>query len=395
MEQAIGKHFASGKWVSLKSDGMRISESTETSPTSSGEVEKWIMPMLVDLQVNGIAGREFIAPDMLPSEIDDLFRVLPSLGVSRFLPTLTTQDHDWLANSLMIMASAYKESPDLAEIAPGFHLEGPFISPEDGPRGAHPKDQCREPTWDEFELLQYRSGGRIRLLTMSPEYKGSAEFIKQVVETGVRVAIGHTNATTEQIQSAVEAGATLSTHLGNGAHARIKRHPNYIWDQLAEDRLMASLIADGHHLPAAVIKAFVRVKSPERLILVSDITGLSGVPAGEYVSHTLGPVEMLPNGKLVVAGQREYLAGASRPLFNGIERMINEGEVTISDAIAMATTRPAKLMDFQEYQLAPGEPANWLEVNVSEADGKTQFELDRIIFQGEAIQPNKLLHPTK
>src|SRR5206468_8402774 len=132
----------------------------------------------------------------------------------------------------------------------------------------------------------------------------SPSFIERAVASGVVVAIGHTKATGDQIRAAVDAGATLSTHLGNGAHPLIRRHPNYIWEQLAEDRLMASLIVDGHHLPPSVVKSMVRAKTPARCVLVSDITALGGMPPGRY-SGGLGDLEVLESGKLVLADQRD------------------------------------------------------------------------------------------
>src|SRR5690606_36313484 len=148
----------------------------------------------------------------------------------------------------------------------------------------------------------------IRLLALSPEHEGSDAFIANAVQSGVLIAIGHTQATSDQIRSAVDAGARMSTHLGNGAHPMLRRHPNYLWDQLAEDRLTASLIVDGHHLPPAVVKTFVRAKGAERCVLVSDVTGMAGMPPGRYDQTSIGPVEVLEDGRLVVAGQRQYLA---------------------------------------------------------------------------------------
>ena len=130
----------------------------------------------------------------------------------------------------------------------GLHIEGPHISPEDGPRGAHPQHCVRPPDVDEFHRWQEASNGSVKLVTVSPEWPESPGYIEAVVREGVVVAIGHTKATTDQIRDAVNAGATLSTHLGNGAHSMLPRHPNYLWDQLAEDRLAASFIADGIHL---------------------------------------------------------------------------------------------------------------------------------------------------
>src|SRR5690606_31509122 len=113
-------------------------------------------------------------------------------------------------------------------------------------------------------------------------WEGAPRFIARAVSSGVVVAIGHTGATSEQIRAAVDSGARLSTHLGNGAHAVLPRHPNYIWDQLACDELWASIIVDGHHLPATVVKCFQRIKGSERLILITDAVSVAGLPPGRY-----------------------------------------------------------------------------------------------------------------
>src|SRR5262249_12675635 len=148
---------------------------------------------------------------------------------------------------LRTLGAACDTDPELAHATPAFHLEGPYISAEDGPRGAHPSAHVRPPDWEEFCRLQEAAGGRIRLVTLAPEREGALGVIERLVATGVVVALGHTAATGRQIHDAISAGARLSTHLGNGAHAVLPRHPNYIWEQLAADELWASIICDGHH----------------------------------------------------------------------------------------------------------------------------------------------------
>jgi N-acetylglucosamine-6-phosphate deacetylase len=252
---------------------------------------------------------------------------------------------------------------------PGIHLEGPYISSEEGPRGAHPREHCRPPDWDEFQWLQDAARGYIRLITLSPEFPGVLDFVRRVVASGVLVSLGHTNATCDQIRAAVDAGAQMSTHLGNGAHAFIHRHANYLWEQLAEDRLTATLIADGHHLPPSVLKCLVRGKTPQRVVLISDITGIAGAvgtAAGPYEHASLGRVEILDDGRAVVAGQREYLAGATQPLHVGVVNVMRLAGVTLSAAIDMASTRPAGLLDCPCGRLTPGYAADLIQFHLPE-----------------------------
>jgi N-acetylglucosamine-6-phosphate deacetylase len=266
---------------------------------------------------------------------------------------------DVLLHAMATIDRACRERPDVSRRIAGIHLEGPYISAEDGPRGAHPREHCRPPCWDEFQRLQRAAGGRIRLVTLSPEYPEAAAFVSRAVASGVVVAMGHTAASGAQIGEAVDAGARLSTHLGNGAHRLLPRHPNYIWNQLADDRLSASLIVDGHHLPADVVRVFVRAKSPGRCILVSDMAAQAGLPPGRYRGG-LCEVEILPTGRLVIAGQAELLAGATAPLGTGIARLVADGTASLDEAVRMASHQPAALMGLPCGRFEPGEIADFV-----------------------------------
>jgi N-acetylglucosamine-6-phosphate deacetylase len=334
----------------------------------------WIAPGLVDLQVNGYGGREFCSPDITVDDIAKIVAVQRSQGVARFLPTVTTSPFEVLRHAMATLAAACDGDRELARHIPGIHLEGPYISPEDGPRGAHPLSQCRQPDWDEFQRLQDAAGGRIRLLTLAPELEGACEFIRRFAATGGIVAIGHTAANSNQIRAAADAGARLSTHLGNGSHRMLRRHPNYLWDQLAEDRLTATVIADGHHLPPEVLKTIVRAKTPERVILISDLSGMAGLAPGRYTTQ-LCELEILADGRLVLAGQDQLLAGASRPLWTGITNMIRHAEVDLRTAIDMASRRPAELLGLTTSNLKLGEPADIILFHGSPTDDENGLRL--------------------
>ena len=224
-------------------------------------------------------------------------------------------------------------------------------------RTAHPQQHCRPPDWQEFERLQEAAGGRIRLVTLSPEYDKAPAFIARAVRSGVVVSIGHMSATSAQIRAAVDAGAALSTHLGNGAERMLRRHPNYLWDQLAEDRLTASLIIDGHHLPSEVVQTFVRAKTPARCIIVSDLSGLAGLPPGEY-DTSLCRLKILADGRLVLAGQDQLLAGASAPIGVGVANAMRFAGVALATAVDMASSQPARLIGQTPVTLAAGDRAD-------------------------------------
>ena len=294
------------------------------------------MPGLVDLQVNGFAGVDFSDPALTAEGVLRAVEAIGATGVTRFLPTLITSPIE--AFSACARTIARTSHPAIA----GIHMEGPYISPEDGYRGAHLRAFVRGADVDDFRRRQDAAEGRIRLLTVAPEVPGALRVIEHAVAGGVRVAMGHTGATGPQIADAVKAGATLSTHLGNGCPATIPRHPNVIWEQLGEDRLLASFIVDGHHLPPATVKSMIRAKTPARSILVTDAIAAAGMPTGRY---TLGgqEVELSPTGRVAAPGASN-LAGSALRLDVAIGNTVRFTGLTLEEVAAMASTRPAEYL---------------------------------------------------
>ena len=344
----------------------------------------FVAPGMIDLQINGFQGIEFNDPKLTVEQVRQAALSQDQFGVTGFLATCTTDRHEVLAHAGATIGRAIRELPEVAARIPGIHLEGPFISPDDGPRGAHPKQHVRPPSWEEFRTLQDAAQGAIRLLTVSPEYDEAPPFISRVAETGVLVAIGHTKATSDQIRAAVDAGARMSTHLGNGAHPQIRRHPNYIWDQLAEDRLIASLITDGHHLPPSVVKSMVRAKSAERIVLVSDITSMGGMPPGKYKTG-LGELEVLASGKLVPAGQPEILAGAALPIHVCVANVMRFAGVDLAAAIDMSSIRPAALIKLPHEGLNQGAAANLFLFDLPDPNGTAPLGIRATINGGSVV----------
>ena len=225
-----------------------------------------------------------------------------------------------------------------------FTWKGRIWLPRTGRAARTPLTYVRDPDWDEFRRFQDAAGGRIRLCTLAPERRGALPFIEKLTEAGVVAALGHTGATPETIRDAVRAGARMSTHLGNGSHSRIARHPNYIWEQLAQDALFAGVIADGHHLPASVFKCFARAKGPDRLALVSDAVALGGLPPGVYSE---GRHEVLPSGKITLAGT-PYLAGAGHLLDACVANALRFSDLSLAQAVRAASSVPARILGLEE-----------------------------------------------
>lgn len=306
------------------------------------EEAPWLSPGFLDLQVNGYLGSDVNSDDVDPDVIIALTHKMLALGVTTFLPTIITASEEKIVHALRAIAEARRASPLVAHAVPFAHVEGPYISPKNGPRGAHPREHVRPASLREFARWQAACGDLVGMVTVSPHNDGALNFISALAKKGVVVAIGHTHATPAQIHAAADAGATLSTHLGNGIGSPIPRHPNILWAQLAEDRLSASFIADGHHLPMDTLKSMVRAKEVRRSILVSDVVALGGMPVGVYQSHVGGAVEVTPDGRVVSATGEKFLAGAYRPLTDCIAHAANIEAISLGGAIQMATENPGR-----------------------------------------------------
>jgi N-acetylglucosamine-6-phosphate deacetylase len=303
----------------------------------------WISPGWMDLQVNGFEGHDPNAVGVRPEATIEMVRALWHHGVTAVCPTIITNSEQHMVAALRAVDQACTADPLVAAAIPGIHVEGPHIATEDGPRGAHPLAHVRPPDLGEYRRWQEAAGGRIRIITVSPEYPEAIAYIEAIVADGVVASIGHTAATSEQIRAAVDAGARWSTHLGNGAHAMIRRHPNYIWDQLGDDRHAAGMIFDGHHLPPAVMRTMVRAKGLERTVLVSDALHVAGLGPGEYTLPDGASVTLLPSGRLELTGT-PFLAGCASGLPTCVSNAVRRAGLSLPEAIRTVTANPSALL---------------------------------------------------
>jgi N-acetylglucosamine-6-phosphate deacetylase len=336
-----GLHYETGKPVQVEVEGGVIRQISETRPQDVGRENIYLAPGLIDNQVNGYQGVDFAGEKL---SIDGIMKAAEALwkdGVTTFLPTLVTGSHNDLVRNFRVLAQA-SEDPYFKGCIPGFHLEGPYLSPEPGYCGCHPVQHLRKPSWKEFIEYQEAADGKIIQVTVAPELDGAIEFIERCNENGIAVAIGHTSATAHEITLAVENGARLSTHLGNGCANLIDRCRNPLWPQLADDRLTPSIIADGHHLTPEELRVFYKVKGPENLILTSDVTCLRGLPPGEYIY--LGSKVMKTVEGLVINPERNCLAGASLPLLIGVENMMKHAGCSLAVAVNLASRNVARVL---------------------------------------------------
>lgn len=331
---------------------------------SSGE-GVYISPGFIDVQVNGFAGVDYNAPSTTVEDIGRSLDAMFATGVTRCLPTIITGGQESMEACLRTLARARATLPQGNAIE-GYHIEGPHISPDDGPRGAHQRQYVRPPSIEEFLRLQAAADDYIRLVTVSPEWPEAPSFISELTGRGIVVSIGHTKATTDQIDAAIEAGARMSTHLGNGAHSTVPKFPNYIWDQLADDRLIASFIVDGIHLNANFLKVALRAKGIENSVLVTDAVMPAGCPPGQYRLGEID-VELNAEGRVAIVGTNR-LAGSSLRMDRGISLLMQQQGLSLRDAVTMATRNPARAARIVSRQrgLTVGERADLVLFSVDE-----------------------------
>ncbi|PXX26831.1 N-acetylglucosamine-6-phosphate deacetylase [Arenibacter sp. ARW7G5Y1] len=353
--QAIeGVLYSDEGWVSLSTNTGKISGINRLDKEAN--VSKMYMsPGLIDVQINGFMGVDFSGPDLTVEGIRKATKALWKVGVTTYFPTIITSDFKRMKKNFAILAQAQKD-PEIGASIPGFHLEGPYISPLPGFRGAHLEKYIKNPDWEEFQELQRAANNGIKLITLAPELEGAIPFIRNCVANGIIVALGHHNGSAKDIERAIDAGAKMATHLGNGCANEINRHHNPLWPQLADDRITPSIIADGFHLTKEEVRSFYKVKGPNKTILVSDALDLAGLPPGEY---TRGERTLLLTPNVVKLPKENVLAGAASPISACVGVIMDYTQCTLKDAIQMASTNPAELFSLNDLgEIGQGKRAD-------------------------------------
>jgi N-acetylglucosamine-6-phosphate deacetylase len=266
------------------------------------------MPGLFDFQVNGFAGVDYQRHELTAAQLRASINALRARGVAAIFLTLITDTIDRLAAQFARIERHRATDLVLAQTIPGYHLEGPWLCPEPGYRGAHPAAPMRPPSPADFARLQTAANNNIRLVTLAPEWPGSAAFIAGLTRQGVHTSIGHSNASAADIDAAIRAGTRFCTHLGNGVAPMQPRHDNIIQRLLARDELTACLIPDGMHLPPFVLKNFARAKPAGKILLTTDCMAAAGAPPGRY---TLGGLEVQVGPDYIARGPEGGFAGST------------------------------------------------------------------------------------
>lgn len=358
--QISGINPATGLHTVVEFDSQIQQVSSSAGNGAIGPETVYLAPGFIDVQVNGFAGVDYCQSVTPHEEIARSIDVIHTSGTSLFFPTVITNSPEEMVGALRNLTAAKEALPNGAAME-GFHVEGPFISPIDGPRGAHPQRWVTKPDLDLYKRMQEAARGQVKLFTLSPEWENAPEFIEAVAAEGVTVSIGHTSATAEQIEAAVKAGATMSTHIGNGAHKVLPRHPNYLWQQLADDRLFAGMIADGIHLSEDFLRVALRAKGMDLAVLVTDAAMPAGCQPGPYMLGEV-EVELLPPGDRVVLRGGDRLAGSALFMHKGVEKLMTLGKRTLAEAVKLATVNPAICchVEGRKQGLAAGDRADFV-----------------------------------
>jgi len=295
----------------------------------------------IDIQSNGYKGINFSSEDLTLDQIRTAIRELVKDGTIAFCPTLVTQSMDGYRRNLSLMAKAMRD-PECARHILGIHMEGPFISPVEGARGAHPPQFIIKPSIDLFRQFQEWADHKVVLLTLAPEVEGAMPLIRYAAEQGTVVSLGHHFADNTVLEQAVQAGAKACTHLGNGIPSMIHRHQNQLWRQLVCDDLTGIFITDGHHLPADFIKVAYRCKTRDNFIVVSDQSHLAGLPPGTY-DFGGKKVVLAPTGRISLS-DTPYLAGSSATMLQCMNHLASLGILSETELWQVGYDNPLALL---------------------------------------------------
>jgi len=300
------------------------------------------IPGFVDIQVNGYLGHDFNGSELTAETFAEACREVLATGTAALLPTVSTAPMDIYERNLPFMAEVL-EAEEFRGRVLGIHLEGPFLSPEPGARGAHNPEWMRPGDLDLLKRLLDLAGGQTRVLTVAPEAEGAEELARYAVGRGIAVSVGHTLAGADDLARMVDAGATFFTHLGNGLPNLIHRHHNPIWAALANDDLAITIITDGHHLPPSAIKTMIRAKGVGRTAVVSDASHLAGLPPGRYSTPDNEVILLEPSGRLHNP-EKQCLVGSSATMIQCMNHLASLGILTAEELLAVGFHNPLRLI---------------------------------------------------
>jgi N-acetylglucosamine-6-phosphate deacetylase len=337
-------------------------------PASTSSNDTTLTATFFDIHTHGAASHDVM--EGTPEALTTVSRFLATRGVGQYLPTTVTAPVDKTLRSLEGIANAI-EAPVRGAATPiGIHLEGPFIS--HAKRGVHPPADILEPSIELFDRFQQAARGHIRLMTIAPEIPGAVELIEHAAKQGVRLSLGHSNATEPETMAGIVAGASSATHTYNAMRPLNHREPGILGTVLDDDRLFAELICDGVHVAPELVRLWLKAKGAAKAILVTDSMSAAGMPEGKYM---LGTFEVtVADGRALSNG---VLSGSVLTMDRAVANVQRFTGASLATAVGLASTNPAALLSV-DLALAPGKAANF---NVFDAEG----QLRSTILYGQPV----------
>ncbi|SNS82999.1 N-acetylglucosamine 6-phosphate deacetylase [Granulicella rosea] len=344
--------------ITIDDDGRIADISTDASIRS----DKTLTAGFFDIHIHGAAGQDVM--DASPAGLSAIQLFLATRGVAHYLPTTVTATIDDTLSALNRLATLI-ESPTPGDQATplGIHLEGPFLSHVR--RGVHPSELLQQPSVELFERFQQAARGHIKLVTLAPEIAGANEMIAHATAQGVRISMGHTNATAAETLAAIEAGATSATHAFNAMRPIENREPGVLGTVLDRQEVYAELICDGIHVDPALVRMWLRLKA-EKAILVTDGMAATGMPDGVY---KLGSLAVnVHGGRCSLVSNPETLAGSVLTLDRAVTNLRRFTGASLDEATRCASHHPAAMLGIGSRvgSIQPGNPAHF---NVYSAEG--------------------------
>ncbi|MFF3330330.1 N-acetylglucosamine-6-phosphate deacetylase [Streptomyces sp. NPDC002888] len=348
-------------------EGTRIAQRAPEDAQVVDVSGHWLVPGFVDLHNHGGGGASF------SGSVEDALTAIRAHrlhGTTTLVASTVTDDMDFLVKQAGLL-SELAEQGDLA----GVHFEGPFISP--CRKGAHSERLLRDPDPAEVRKLVDAARGRAAMMTLATELPGGIDSVRLLVEHGVIAAVGHTDATYEQTVEAIEAGATVATHLFNAMPALGHRTPGPIAALLEDERVTVELINDGTHLHPASLQLAFHHAGAERVAFITDAMDAAGIGDGHYM---LGPLEVEVSEGVARLVEGGSIAGSTLTLDRAFKRAVTVDGISVEDTVAALSANPARLLGLHDRigSLDPGKDADLV---LLDAD----FALKGVMRHGEWV----------
>ncbi|MCA9260595.1 MAG: N-acetylglucosamine-6-phosphate deacetylase [Planctomycetales bacterium] len=301
-------------------------------------------PEFFDLQVNGYAGVDFNADDLSPESLDAACRALRNDGVTGILATVITDQLDHMSRRVANLVAARSQSALARELVRGVHIEGPFLNPAPGFAGAHPSHHMRVANVDDATALLDAGEGLVSLVTLAPESDPHGKVTRWLVDHGVLVAAGHTDASRVELQTAIEAGLTLFTHLGNGCPRMLDRHDNIVQRALSfASQLWTCFIADGVHIPLFALRNYLAVTGIDRAVVVTDAVAAAGMGPGSFT--LAGQAVEVDESLATWSADKSHLVGSAVTMPRAWRNLQEGAGLSPRDAAALTSVNPLRALN--------------------------------------------------